>query len=110
MNCKDDPHASLKARIADAVSAYPHSVSQLARLAGVDQGQASRIARGEFRRLSENVMQICKALGVPVNEAGEPKETMKGQLIAELLALWDETPEDARRILQLIAAIRELKC
>lgn len=109
MKCKPDPHADLKARIAQAVARNNASTSDISGKTGVHQGQVSRIIRGRFQRLSENVMQICNFLGVPVDRADEPRDALEGRLVSEFLTLWDRTPEDAERMLQLIASIRALK-
>lgn len=84
------------------------SYAEIGRVAGVHGSQVSRICRGEFRSLSSNVMQICKILHV--DGAGEVEVAADQQrLEAGVIAVWDRTPQDARRILKFLRQLGELR-
>lgn len=84
------------------------SYADIGRLSGVHSSQVSRICRGEFRTLSSNVMQICKALNV--DETGRFEIAADQQrLEAGVIAVWDRTPQDARRILRFLRQLGELR-
>ena len=96
--------ATIKARVAERAESF----TEIGLRAGVHASQASRICRGHFRTASHNVVQICKALGIPlegVNPAGEPANHQR-KLEAAVVAVWDRSPEDADRIVRVL---RELK-
>ncbi len=82
------------------------SHASLAALADVDPSQISRISRGQFRRISENVMRVCKELGIEV--AGGPvvqDDPLARYLQAEVLKVWDKTPAGAERLTRLLREI-----
>jgi hypothetical protein len=87
--------------------------TQIGAVVGVHASQVGRITRGEFRRISESVVQICKVLGLEMDAAAvEPSaETAAwAKLQASLRGLWDKTPEGAEkivRVLETIGALRE---
>ncbi|RYG89162.1 MAG: XRE family transcriptional regulator [Alphaproteobacteria bacterium] len=84
------------------------SYAEIGRLSGVHSSQVSRICRGEFRTLSSNVMQICKALNV--DDSGKVEVAADQQrLEAGVIAVWDRTPQDARRILRFLRQLGELR-
>ena len=71
-----------------------------------------RITRGEFRRISESVVQICKVLGLEIDAAAlEPNaETAAwAKLQASLRGLWDKTPEGADKIVRVLDTIGALR-
>lgn len=82
------------------------SYADLARITKVDPSQVSRICRGEFQNLSENVLQICTALNITPDTAG-PRSTQGP--IEEILKLIGElSAEDADRLIRVLQAIRSL--
>lgn len=86
--------------------------AKIARGTGVDPSQVNRICKGQFKTLSENVMQICIFLGIP-----EPHRSFtsvdidrhRRQLEAGVLEMWDRTPQDAERILRLLRQLTDLR-
>lgn len=86
--------------------------AEIARRTGVDPSQVNRICKGQFKTLSENVMQICIFLGI--SEPHRPLlsadlDTHRRQLEAGVLEMWDRTPQDAERILRLLRQLTDLR-
>jgi hypothetical protein len=87
--------------------------TQIGALIGVHASQVGRITRGEFRRISESVVQICKVLGLEMDAAvfeASIETAAWAKLQASLRGLWDKTPEGADkivRVLDTIGALRE---
>lgn len=108
------PNVDALAQLLDAArSAKGLSYNALGRSAGVDPGQANRICRGRFRRLDQSVLQICTVLGV--TPPGEqqlpplPSDAAAQKITRELMAAWDQTPEGADRLAQVLRAMREYR-
>jgi len=58
--------------------------------------------------MSSNVMQICKALHI--DDSGKFEVAADQQrLEAGVIAVWDRTPQDARRILRFLRQLGELR-
>jgi len=88
------------------------SNSEISRLTGVDPSHVSRICRGEFKTLSDSVVQICKVLGIEVetvsgDQAHDDPAWLK--IEASVRAIWDKTPEDADKIARLIQTVGQLR-
>lgn len=83
----------------------------LARMSGVDQSQVGRILGGHFVRRSQNVMQICKALGVSLEgPAPRPRYTgYEAEIAQKALRLWDGTAEGADQLIALLEQLNELR-
>jgi hypothetical protein len=78
----------------------------------VHASQVSRICRGQFRTLSHNVVQVCRALGLEGEALGSrppADEILAGRLKAGVLELWDQTPEDAERLIRLLRQLADLR-
>lgn len=104
--------AEIKARLASAYKEGGLSQAEIARLAGVDPSQVSRICRGQFKRASPSVMQICNVLGIRGDILVEPGTESGGswaRMLASLRELWDETPEGADSILRMLDAVAALR-
>lgn len=101
----------LKERISAQCKLRGLRYAEIGRLARVHPSQVWRICAGEFRTVSNNVVQVCKVLGVEV-------ETVKGpdrdgddswdRLEGSLRNLWDRTPEGARRLKRILDAMAKL--
>lgn len=88
------------------------SYSQLGKRSQVDPGQCHRICNGNFKRLDQNVMQICSTLGIKPPGRRLPLISVDppAQMIArELMEAWDQTPEGADRLVQVLRAMREYR-
>lgn len=87
------------------------SYADLARLSDVDPSQASRICKGEFKTFSNNVVQICRVLGVKVPRLGPDakldQELAKAQ--ASMKRICSRTPKGAILIRRVLDAIADLQ-
>lgn len=113
MKATENEISALRARIVAARADSSLTDTQIGAIVGVHASQVGRITRGEFRRISESVVQICKVLGLELDSTVlEPNaETAAwAKLQASLRGLWDKTPEGADkivRVLDTIGALRE---
>lgn len=94
------------------------STSAIAAQAEIDQGQASRILRGEFRTLSCSVMQICRILDIDAERitGGDGmvtkvaiKSGSQDVVVNSALNLWDGTPEDAQALARLFSHLGQMR-
>ena len=102
----------LRTRIVAARGECALTDTQIGAIVGVHASQVGRITRGEFRRISESVVQICKVLGLEVSAAPlEPSaETAAwAKLEASMRGLWDMTPEGADKIVRVLDTIGALR-
>lgn len=98
---------SLAARIEEKRTVLGYSYSELARLSRVNQGQVSRICRGQFKTFSGNVMQICMLLGVSNDE--EKDQSDSARIKDAVMSIWDGTAADADKITRLLSVVGEVK-
>ena len=102
---------TLQARISEALKERPLSNAELGRLSKVHPSQVSRIRAGNFKTFSNNVVQICRVLGVRVPriepEGAMDPEWRKAQ--ASMRRIWNETPEGAIMIRRVLDAIADLQ-
>ncbi|WP_017996756.1 helix-turn-helix domain-containing protein [Rhizobium leguminosarum] len=106
MKLKPEDIESLANRIEAKRLASGYSYSDIARISAVNQGQVSRICRGQFKTASGNVMQICMMLGVDA-KLDEPADFVRIQ--EAVLNLWDGTSVDAERITRLLGVVNEVR-
>lgn len=104
------------------------SVTEIGRSSGVHASQVGRILAGQFRTISNNVVQICTVLGVspasaassdstcgkkPRNRcASSPTDEAAERLQRQILVVWDRTPDDAERLttfLRQLAGLRRFR-
>ncbi|MER9302911.1 helix-turn-helix transcriptional regulator [Mesorhizobium sp. M0496] len=87
------------------------SYADLAKMARVHASQVSRICAGDFKTLSNNVVQICKMLRVKVPrlEEEDDMDAEWAKAHASLRRIWDETPEGAATIRRVLDAIADLR-
>ncbi|MEM1195663.1 MAG: helix-turn-helix transcriptional regulator [Pseudomonadota bacterium] len=112
MTTRADRVATVKNHLLREYALGRLSNSEISRLSGVDPSQVSRICRGEFKTLSDSVVQICKALRIEVetistDPALDDPAWLK--IEASIRAIWDKTPEDAEKIARLIQTIGQLR-
>lgn len=102
----------LKSSIWNRYEASGLSYSEIGRVAGVHPSQVSRICRGEFRTLSHNVVQVCRALGVEVETVSldmPTEDPLARRLERSVLEVWDRTPADAERLVRFLRHLAELR-
>lgn len=113
MKATENEISVLRAKIVATRGDCALTDTQIGALAGVHASQVGRITRGEFRRISEGVVQICKVLGLEMDTAAfeaSAETAAWAKLQASLRGLWDKTPEGADkivRVLDTIGALRE---
>ncbi|MGY4167531.1 helix-turn-helix domain-containing protein [Bradyrhizobium sp. USDA 4529] len=112
MKLASDSKRGLLDEMQAQIAARHLSAMDISRSSGVDQSQVSRILAGDFKRISQNVMQICNFLGInPGRFVGSlPGDDDTRRRIADsALSVWDGTPEGAELLISIfggMAAIR----
>lgn len=98
---------AIKARVAELNESY----AEIAARADVHPSQVSRICRGEFRTASPNLVQICRAIGVPIQGPSQPSATSRQQrqLEAAVVAVWDRSSGDANRLVKLLKELQAFR-
>lgn len=100
----------LKERIAKANANMGLTHSNLGRISNVHASQVSRICRGDFKTISHNVVQVCKALGlkVAIVEGSSPPDADWSKVQASARRLWEKSDKNADQISKLLEAIGDL--
>lgn len=104
--------ASLRRRIASAVKRSGLNYSEIGRLARVDPSQVSRVVRGDFKTVSNNVVQICRVLGLKLETVSRPAQKADAawsRLEASVRRLCDDNPNSANRIAHMLDTIADLR-
>lgn len=101
----------LNKRISNKFAKSELSKADLGRLASVHPSQVGRICAGDFKTISNNVVQICKILKVNVPRVAEEIEmdTEWAKANASLRRIWDHTNEGAAIIRRVLDAIADLR-
>lgn len=85
------------------------TATEIGRLAGVHPSQVGRICRGEFRTMSHNVVSVCRVLGLEADSTPTTRrDAAWAQLEHNLLKLWEDSPDRARRMARLMEAMTKL--
>lgn len=98
----------------DIVQKHKHSKlsnAEISRISGVHQSQVGRICNGQFKTFSFNVVQICKVLDVALPREALPiaaEDPSWAEVQSSMKELWDETPEGAKAIAQMIKAVAKV--
>ena len=102
--------SALKKRISSGYAKSGLSNADIGRLAAVHPSQVGRICGGDFKTISNNVVQICRVLKVKVPKLSEEARMAPewAQANASLRRIWDQTPEGAMIIRRLLDAIADL--
>ncbi|WP_158235433.1 helix-turn-helix transcriptional regulator [Caulobacter sp. FWC2] len=101
---------NLARQLREVIKEREVTYAEIASLSGVHPSQVSRICRGEFKTASANLVQICTALGLAEDRSTSPAPNPSRQLLEKSIgALWDQTPEDADRLLKLMRQLAELR-
>ena len=111
MKVKAGAIAELQKQLAERSAAHGVTYSKIGKSAGVHPSQVSRICRGEFKTLSQNVVQICSALGISIEGfiEAERADPVVARLIQGILAVWKRSDADADRITRFLEQLRELR-
>ena len=85
--------------------------SRLAQQTGINQGQVSRIAAGQFKTFSSNVMKICIELGIrPERYYSKSAADANREKIANAaISIWKGTAGDATAVVSLLREIAKLR-
>lgn len=81
-------------------------------IARVHASQVGRVCRGDFKTVSYNVVQICKALGLEMESTpleASLENVAWRRLETSVRSLWDKTPEGAEKIVRVLDTISELR-
>ena len=74
---------------------------------GVDQGQVSRILSRKIKRVSKNVLKICNYAN-SIGSSNHPTKIATEEMIERMLRIWDQNPERATALDQLLRSIEML--
>jgi hypothetical protein len=111
MNVNPEVIGKLRQELADRSSASGLSYSEIGKKAQVHASQVSRICRGEFKTLSQNVVRICSTLGLSIQGFvdAERDDPAAARLISSVMAVWKGTEADADRIAAFLDRLGELR-
>jgi len=104
--------SDLQGEIVDAYSAKGLSKAEIGRRSKVHPSQVSRICSGNFKTLSQSVVQICMTLDVSVPRPEPMADELDpdwARVQSSMRKIWDETPEGAKTIARMLDAIAELQ-
>ena len=102
--------SDLKVRIMEQRKARALSCAEIGRMANVNPSQVWRICTGEFCTISNNVVEVCKVLGVEMDTvqiASVDDDASWKRLEMSLRNLWDQTPNGAKRIIKILDSMAE---
>jgi hypothetical protein len=87
------------------------STVQVAADTGIHQSQVSRLFRGQFKRLSPNVMALLEYSRKPTRYRAEDagREAARKAVVRAALRTWDSTPGGARALVRLLRSVETLK-
>lgn len=111
MRLASESKRALVGEIRSRMNARRLNETQLAAICGVDQSQVSRVLAGNFKVISQNIMQICIALSIdPVRPLRLlPENDAARQRIVECaLAVWDGTVEGADLLVSVLGGMAAL--
>jgi len=84
--------------------------TSMQQIAGISQGQLSRILEGKFSVATMAVQSLCAAAGVSLEETAKERAIGVGKdLERELHRSWDGTEEHARELIRLLQVARALR-
>jgi predicted XRE-type DNA-binding protein len=111
MKIATEARENLAAKLKQSVEQQSVSFAEIARSTQIHPSQVSRICRGEFKTMSWNLVQICTFLGVEGFATSSPKrsEPARQRLERSVVALWDQTPADADRLIKLMRNLADIR-
>jgi hypothetical protein len=81
-------------------------------ICNVDQSQISRVLAGDFKGVSQNIMQICMSLGIdparPLRPAQQDDDARQ-RIMESALAVWDGTLEGADLLVSVLGGMAALQ-
>ena len=77
---------------------------------GIHQSQVSRLLRGQFKRLSPNVIRLLEYAKKPRRYTSDEadQQAAKKAVIRAALRTWDATPGGARALVRLLRSVEQL--
>ncbi len=111
MPVNPDALDKLRTEIALRKASSNLSYSEIGEKADVHASQVSRICRGDFKTLSQNVVRICRTLGISIEGFidAESADPAVARLISGVMAVWKGTEADAERIVAFLDQLGELR-
>lgn len=112
MKLNNSSRQKLAADLRSSAKTSGLSYAEIGKASQVHSSQVSRICRGNFKTLSHNVVEVCKALGLEtevVKLAEPPKDQNARKLARCVLKVWDKSPEDAKRIERFLRDLAQLR-
>lgn len=78
---------------------------------GIHQSQVSRLLRGQFKRLSPNVLKLLEYAKKPQRYATKEadQEAAKNAVVRAALRTWDSTPRGAQALVRLLRSVEKLR-
>ncbi len=73
---------------------------------GIDQSQVSKILSGKSRRISKNVIKVCKYAKIDIDS--DDKLNVSEPLMSAVLNAWDGSQESERLIIDILNNIGRL--
>lgn len=107
-NVLTQDHLNALDRLRAAVASHDVTQQQIAEASGVDQSQVSRILAGQTKRVSANVIKLCKfAYEVELSGGHDPSQSQA--LMNALRVVWDGSSAHAEAIAQVLFSLRHFK-
>lgn len=82
------------------------SQTAISKATGVDQSQISRILSGNAKRVSKNVIELCK-YSDQFQSSVSHDPAHSASLMGALRTVWNGTPEHAEALARVILSLRE---
>jgi len=84
-----------------------HGQRETENLTGVNQGQISRILRGDFQTRSPNVEKICEYADHVLGRDSARHYSVQQRLTDAVIEVWDGTDEGADDLLRLLYLVKK---
>lgn len=90
--------------LSTTINSFQISQESLSEATGIHQSQISRILSGQIRRLSKNVIQLCKYVD-NLHIKGKTSKEVPSILTNAFLHTWDGSAEHAEAIAKVILSL-----
>lgn len=98
-----------KLKIIDAIRATMinsgHKQIDVEIATGVDQTQVSKILNGKFKKVSGNLIKLCKYANIPPKAFIERKMGRVSEIDQAISSVWDGTDKHAKAIAEVIKSL-----